>query len=88
MVAIWICGFSATAPILFNTKLHVEKLPDRAAVLLGVSQRLYCFEDWSLENGRLYYSLIVAGVQFLLPSGVLILAHASIYLKLSRVGMT
>ena len=38
-------------------------------------------------QGRLYYSLAVAGVQFLLPSSVLALVHASIYHKLTQVAI-
>ena len=47
----------------------MEELPDRAQELLGVEHRLYCYEEWGMERGRLYYSLAVASVQFLLPSG-------------------
>ena len=34
---------------------------------------------------RLYYSFAVLGVQFLLPSGLLVLAHARIYTKLASL---
>ena len=33
-------------------------------------------QDWGTEDGRLIYSLAVAGVQFLLPLTVLVLVHA------------
>ena len=33
-------------------------------------------QDWGTEDGRLIYSLAVAGVQFLLPLTVLALVHA------------
>ena len=133
VVAVWVAGAGAAAPILFNMKLkveisedhiftsqtdclQVEALPARAVELLGVESRLYCFEKWGTDQvilrlvvrcsyhldhlshdtshtftirpqGRLYYSLAVAGVQFLLPSSVLALVHASIYHKLTQVAI-
>ena len=33
-------------------------------------------QDWGTKDGRLIYSLAVAGVQFLLPLTVLALVHA------------
>ena len=39
----------------------------------------------AIDQGRLYYSLAVAGVQFLLPSGVLMFVHARIYHRLTQL---
>lgn len=53
--------------------------------LLNIEKRYYCLEDWGYDHGRLYYSLAVAGVQFLLPSGVLMFVHAHIYHRLTQL---
>ena len=76
---------------MFNTRLQIEKLQARAVELLGLRHISYCYEvtpinnndyddeltqDWGTEDGRLIYSLAVAGVQFLLPLTGLALVHA------------
>lgn len=39
-------------------------------------------EMWSLENGRLFYSVFIFLLQLILPTVILIFAHAQIYQKL------
>ena len=39
-------------------------------------------ESWDLQYGRLLYSIFILLLQLILPSLILILAHASIYRKL------
>ena len=39
-------------------------------------------ESWDLQYGRLIYSIFILLLQLILPSLILILAHASIYRKL------
>ena len=49
---------------------------------LRIKERVYCMERWSLENGRLFYSVFIFLLQLILPTVILIFAHARIYQKL------
>ena len=83
IISVWIFAFICAAPILPNTRLEIHHLSPRFYSLLGIKERVYCMEDWGYQEGRLCYSLGILGIQFMLPSMILIMAHASIYRKLN-----
>ena len=45
-------------------------------MIMIIMMMMMMTQDWGTEDGRLIYSLAVAGVQFLLPLTVLALVHA------------
>ena len=49
---------------------------------LRIKERVYCMERWNLDNGRLFYSVFIFLLQLILPTFILIFAHARIYQKL------
>ena len=77
---VWNFKINQTFKLLDN----FEAIPIDASFTLfwRLRQRAYCMESWDVQYGRLLYSIFILLLQLILPSLILILAHASIYRKL------
>jgi len=83
----WVGGLLMALPLLLTMELrthHIQFGPT------SVFSRSYCIESWpqSLPEARLSYSLVILGLQLILPSLVISLAHMSINRRLSRLATT
>ncbi|XP_023328563.1 neuropeptide F receptor [Eurytemora carolleeae] len=76
LAGVWVGALLCSAPILPNTRLDIHTLPPAVSEVLGISERAYCREDWGYPKGRLLYSIVILSIQLLLPSAILIMAHA------------
>jgi len=74
IMSLWIIGFALASPLFFNTHLHDDASPNT----------MKCVEHWTSDSLKLFFSISLTTVQFVIPVLIVSTVHYKIsaYLNL------
>ncbi|XP_020716479.1 neuropeptide F receptor isoform X2 [Ceratitis capitata] len=81
LAGIWIFAVLLASPLFIYKRLEQAEIPPLLQEL-GIHEVCFCVEDWPVSNGRFYYSIFSACVQYLVPIVIVSGAYFGIYRKL------